>query len=139
VKTSVATHPSLPDIAGLRPRRQMAMDCALCARPLGARARVLGGGTPPGPAVPALGLHTRLPDGRIGSPDHLEKGRSLVERRWITGDCWLGCERTGVRVIWLGPVQWDGQHAPFYACGPCLDGLKAQALAYFGERRPASA
>lgn len=32
----------------------------------------------------------------------------------ITGDCWLGCGRTGVLVIWLGPVQWDGQHAPFY-------------------------
>ncbi|WP_435601416.1 hypothetical protein [Streptomyces sp. C10-9-1] len=42
-------------------------------------------------------------------------------------------------MIWLGPVQWDGQHAPFYACEPCLDRLQAQALAYFMERRPASA
>jgi hypothetical protein len=37
------------------------------------------------------------------------------------------------------PVQWDGQHAPLYACEPCLDRLKAQALAYFMERRPTSA
>ncbi|WP_329218295.1 hypothetical protein OG352_18660 [Streptomyces sp. NBC_01485] len=35
-------HPPLPDIARLRPRQQMAMDCALCARPLGASGRVLG-------------------------------------------------------------------------------------------------
>jgi hypothetical protein len=34
-----------------------------------------------------------------------------MEWLWITGDCWLGCGRTGVLVIWLGPVQWDGQHA----------------------------
>lgn len=62
-----------------------------------------------------------------------------MEWPWITGDCWLGCGRTGVLVIWLGPVQWDGQHAPFYACEPCLARLKAQALAYFMERRPTSA
>lgn len=62
-----------------------------------------------------------------------------MEWPWITGDCWLGCGRTEVLVIWLGPVQWDGQHAPFYACEPCLDRLQAQALAYFMERRPASA
>ncbi|MEU6406317.1 hypothetical protein [Streptomyces sp. NPDC046985] len=54
-----------------------------------------------------------------------------MDSSWITGDCWLGCERTGVTVIWLGPVQWDGQHAPFCACEPCLERLKAQALAYF--------
>ena len=62
-----------------------------------------------------------------------------MECPWFSGDCWLGCGRTGVLVIWLGPVQWDGQHAPFYACEPCLDRLKAQALAYFMERRPTSA
>lgn len=61
-----------------------------------------------------------------------------VHEYWVTGDCWLGCERTGVPVIWLGPLQWDGQHAPVHACEPCLDRLKAQALAYFKERRPAS-
>lgn len=58
------------------------------------------------------------------------KGRSSMNSSWITGDCWLGCERTGVRVTWLGPVQWDGQHAPFYACELCLDRLKVQALTY---------
>ncbi|MGW2613608.1 hypothetical protein [Streptomyces sp. NPDC001500] len=61
-----------------------------------------------------------------------------VQEYWVTGDCWLGCERTGVPVIWLGPLQWDGQHAPVHACEPCLDRLKGQALAYFMERRPAA-
>jgi hypothetical protein len=32
----------LPDVARLRPRQQMAMDCVLCARPLGMRGRRLG-------------------------------------------------------------------------------------------------
>lgn len=37
------TAPSLlPDLARLRPRHQMAMDCAFCARPLGASGRQLG-------------------------------------------------------------------------------------------------
>jgi len=37
------TTPSLlPDLARLWPRQQMAMDCALCARPLGASGRRLG-------------------------------------------------------------------------------------------------
>ncbi len=52
-----------------------------------------------------------------------------VDEYRVTGDCWLGCERTGVPVIWLGPLQWDGQHAPVYSCKPCLDRLKAHALA----------
>lgn len=38
-------------------------------------------------------------------------------------------------MIWLGPVQWDGQHAPFNACEQCLNRLKAQALAHFMEQR----
>lgn len=58
-----------------------------------------------------------------------------MERQWINGDCWLGCQRTGVPVIWLGPVQWDGQHAPFHACEPCLDRLKKQALSYWSRRQ----
>ncbi|MDX3298566.1 hypothetical protein PV569_33435 [Streptomyces scabiei] len=62
-----------------------------------------------------------------------------MKRRWVTGDCWLGCERTDVLVIWLGPVQWDGQHAPLMACEPCLDRLKAQAERYFVQREPAAA
>ena len=32
----------LPDIGRLSPRQQMAMDCVLCARPLGASGRRLG-------------------------------------------------------------------------------------------------
>lgn len=35
-------HQLLPDFARLRPRQQMAMECALCARPLGTSGRVLG-------------------------------------------------------------------------------------------------
>ncbi|AZQ40037.1 hypothetical protein EJ357_47150 [Streptomyces cyaneochromogenes] len=62
-----------------------------------------------------------------------------MQREWVTGACWLGCERADLPVIYLGPVQWDGQHAPFYACEPCLDRLKAQAFAYFMDRRPAIA
>ncbi|WP_330306228.1 MULTISPECIES: hypothetical protein [unclassified Streptomyces] len=41
-------------------------------------------------------------------------------------------------MIWLGPVQWDGQHAPFMACEGCLDRLKRQANAYFIQRQPAA-
>ncbi len=60
-----------------------------------------------------------------------------MEWPWITGDCWLGCGRTGVLVIWLGPVQWGGQHAPLYACEQSLNRLRLQALAYFrGGSRP---
>ncbi|MFH8500664.1 hypothetical protein [Streptomyces coeruleorubidus] len=59
-----------------------------------------------------------------------------MERQWIIGDCWLGCERTQLRVIWLGPVQWDGQHAPFFACEECLERLMRQARAYFLARKP---
>ncbi|MBA2807696.1 MULTISPECIES: hypothetical protein [Streptomyces] len=62
-----------------------------------------------------------------------------MQRKWVTDDCWLGCERTGVPVIWLGPVQWDGEQAPFFACEPCLDRLKARALASFMQRQPATA
>ncbi|WP_406501189.1 hypothetical protein [Streptomyces sp. NBC_00500] len=41
-------------------------------------------------------------------------------------------------MIWLGPVQWDGQHAPFMVCEGCLDRLKRQANAYFRQRQPAA-
>ncbi|WP_147472651.1 hypothetical protein [Streptomyces triticirhizae] len=36
------TTESLPEIARLQPRQQMAMDCARCARPLGAGGRIWG-------------------------------------------------------------------------------------------------
>ncbi|MET9446150.1 hypothetical protein [Streptomyces cinerochromogenes] len=42
MKSPDTASPSLPDVARLRPRQQMAMECALCARPLGASGRVLG-------------------------------------------------------------------------------------------------
>ncbi|WP_328426068.1 hypothetical protein [Streptomyces sp. NBC_00443] len=62
-----------------------------------------------------------------------------MEREWVTGDCWLGCERVGLSVLFLGPVQWDGQHAPFFACDDCLGRLMRQANSYFMQRRPAAA
>ena len=40
--TPATASPPLPHVAHLRPRQQMAMDCALCARPLRASGRVLG-------------------------------------------------------------------------------------------------
>ncbi|BCM68730.1 MULTISPECIES: hypothetical protein [Streptomyces] len=42
MKSPDPAQPSLPDVARLRPRQQMAMECALCARPLGGSGRVLG-------------------------------------------------------------------------------------------------
>lgn len=62
-----------------------------------------------------------------------------MEAHWVVGDCWLGCGRTGLPVVYLGPVQWDGQHAPFMACENCLSRLMAQAVAYFMQRQPAIA
>jgi hypothetical protein len=71
-----ATAPqTLPDLARLRPRQQMAMDCALCARRLGASGRQLG--EIPGSAVPALGLRSPLPGRQIDYPDQLRKGMSF--------------------------------------------------------------
>ncbi|MEV6588148.1 hypothetical protein [Streptomyces acidicola] len=61
-----------------------------------------------------------------------------MKAHWVISDCWLGCGRIGVPVVWLGPLQWDGQHAPFMACEDCLNRLKGQAIAYFLQRRTAS-
>ena len=54
-----------------------------------------------------------------------------MDRSWDTGDCWLWCERTGVPVLWLGPVQWMGHTAPLYACAPCVHHLEGKVRAYF--------
>ena len=80
---------------GLRPLRP----------PAGSEWATAGRDTPPGPAVPALGLRSPPPGRQIDHPDQLKRGRPSMEWPWITGDCWLGCGRTGVLVIWLGPVQ----------------------------------
>ncbi|NEB75978.1 hypothetical protein G3I40_12210 [Streptomyces sp. SID14478] len=58
-----------------------------------------------------------------------------MDREWITGECWLWCERTGVPVVWLGPVQWGGQHAPLYSCAPCLRRLETKAAHYLLTRK----
>ncbi|MFB0615524.1 hypothetical protein [Streptomyces sp. AGS-58] len=41
MNSSVTALTSFPDIAQLLPRQQMAIDCAVCARPLGGSGRVL--------------------------------------------------------------------------------------------------
>ncbi|MCI3277669.1 hypothetical protein [Streptomyces cylindrosporus] len=51
----------------------------------------------------------------------------------------LGCGRDDLPVIYLGPVQWDGQHAPSHACSDCLARLMRQATTYFRQRQPAAA
>lgn len=58
-----------------------------------------------------------------------------MQRQWVNGDCWLWCERTGVLVLWLGPVQWEGQHAPLHACESCIHRLEAKAISYFLDPR----
>ena len=52
-----------------------------------------------------------------------------MQRRWTNGSCWLWCERSEVLVLWLGPVQWEGGHAPLYACWRCLRYLETRLLA----------
>lgn len=42
MSTRAAMTSPLPDVTRLRPRQQMAMECAQCARYLGANGRVLG-------------------------------------------------------------------------------------------------
>lgn len=42
MSTPAAVTPPIPDVARLRPRQQMAMECARCARYLGANGEVLG-------------------------------------------------------------------------------------------------
>ncbi|GAA2505738.1 hypothetical protein GCM10010406_48000 [Streptomyces thermolineatus] len=39
---------------------------------------------------------------------------------WVHGRCWLYCRRTGVPVIWIGPVQSAGMQAPMYGCAVCI-------------------
>ncbi|MGW3295030.1 hypothetical protein ACWC9S_13740 [Streptomyces xiamenensis] len=38
------------------------------------------------------------------------------------GDC-LMCQRSGVLVMWLGPVVGFGRSRPFHACEPCATRL----------------
>ncbi|MEU3044639.1 hypothetical protein ABZ700_27615 [Streptomyces diastaticus] len=61
-----------------------------------------------------------------------------MTRTWIPGACWL-CDADDVPVLWLGPLQEDGQTAPLYACGPCVDRLRARAAAYHAARDEAPA
>jgi hypothetical protein len=61
-----------------------------------------------------------------------------VQRQWTNGTCWLWCERSDVVVLWLGPVQWEGGHAPLYACQQCIRYLERKLLAWLirGGDRP---
>ncbi len=53
---------------------------------------------------------------------------------WITGECWLYCERTDVPVMWLGPAQWLGYCAPLHACAPCVRRLNAKVRRHMSCR-----
>jgi len=50
-------------------------------------------------------------------------------RVWTVGECWR-CDRTGVPVLWLGPVQTDHGTGPFLACEPCIRRLEAKVYAH---------
>ncbi|MFH8221726.1 hypothetical protein ACH4C2_16715 [Streptomyces sp. NPDC018057] len=39
-------------------------------------------------------------------------------------------------MTWLGPVTWDGQHAPFCVCEPCLAAIERRAQRHFLLHRP---
>lgn len=63
-----------------------------------------------------------------------------MERRWVSGDCWLWCERIAVLVLWLGPVLWEGGNVPLHACGRCIRRLESKirgALVRGGAPSPA--
>ncbi|MGW4170545.1 hypothetical protein ACWEGX_26970 [Streptomyces chartreusis] len=54
---------------------------------------------------------------------------------WTTGECWRR-DQANRLVTWVGPIQWDGQHAPLYLCDSCLIAAERKARRYFAERRP---
>jgi hypothetical protein len=57
---------------------------------------------------------------------------------WIRGSCWR-CDNENVPVLWVGPAQWEGQHAPIYLCETCLAAVQRKIRSYFLHRRPNSA
>ncbi|MFE0763661.1 hypothetical protein [Streptomyces smyrnaeus] len=62
-----------------------------------------------------------------------------MTREWTLGECWLYCERDGVLVLWVGPLQEDGQTAPIFACADCLNRLRAKAHRYHAAKDAAPA
>ncbi|MEV5880671.1 hypothetical protein AB0L75_42170 [Streptomyces sp. NPDC052101] len=52
---------------------------------------------------------------------------------WTVDECWR-CDTPGVPVTWVGPVQWDGESAPFRLCEPCLTAIERKAQAHFARR-----
>ncbi|WP_406708044.1 hypothetical protein [Streptomyces halobius] len=57
----------------------------------------------------------------------------MQHRTWVVGECWR-CDRIGVPVLWLGPVQTDLGTGPFQACEPCILRLEAKVYAYAEQR-----
>lgn len=53
-----------------------------------------------------------------------------ADQHWEIGSCRLYCERDHVPVMWVGAVQWLGQHAPIMACDPCVRRLNAKLRAH---------
>ncbi|SFK72563.1 hypothetical protein [Streptomyces pini] len=54
--------------------------------------------------------------------------------QWTVGGCWLGCEREGVPVLWLGPVHTAAAIAPLYGCAECIARIEARAARYVDDR-----
>jgi hypothetical protein len=49
--------------------------------------------------------------------------------RWVTGHCWLWCDRDCVQVVWIGPASVQGHTAHMYACEACLRSLADRIIA----------
>jgi hypothetical protein len=62
----------------------------------------------------------------------------MTPTQWVTGQCWLYCQRPDALVTWIGPVHHNGAHAPMYACHPCLRTLAGLVHAHTatGDRTP---
>lgn len=56
------------------------------------------------------------------------------QRRWITGECWLWCERIRVPVLWLGDVEREDVSAPLHACEGCIRWLEAKLHTHVRRR-----
>ncbi|MER7841646.1 hypothetical protein ABTY98_38620 [Streptomyces sp. NPDC096040] len=54
---------------------------------------------------------------------------------WFTGDCWRR-EAADVPVVWVGPIQAEGQHAPLNLCAPCLDAVERRFWQHVMGRGP---
>lgn len=59
----------------------------------------------------------------------------MTRRPLVPGWC-LMCRNSGM-VVWVGPVEHDGQTAPVYACESCCDYLR-EYIAFYTQQRDMS-